>query len=254
MAGKARASRLRDQICVAIIAAMARPHSDSPTFPAVAPSGPDDRLERALLARVGGPVAGLDEAGRGPLAGPVVAAAVVFDPGQIPAGLNDSKKLTERARERLFDEICAAAHVGIGVASVARIDRMNIRAASLWAMAQALGALTVEAAGALVDGDSVPPALPCPGEAIVKGDSRSVSIAAASIVAKVTRDRAMVRLAEAFPGYGFERHKGYGTKSHKEALASLGPSPLHRTSFAPVRALLISQEDEGLVRPATLPN
>lgn len=183
------------------------------------------------------PVCGIDEAGRGPLAGPVVAAAVILDAGRIPHGLNDSKKLPASRRERLFDEILATSRVGVGVGDVARIDSDNILAASLWAMAQAasmLGPLAL----ALVDGNRPPP-LSCPARCIVMGDRLSLSIAAASIVAKVTRDRLMRDLDAQCPGYGFARHKGYATLEHGEALARLGPSIHHRRSFAPVRRLCL---------------
>lgn len=218
--------------------AMTKRRCESPELFDIAAAGPDDVLERRLARRFGDPVAGVDEAGRGPLAGPVVAAAVILDPADVPTGLNDSKKLTEATRERLFAEICKRATVAVGIASVDRIDAMNILQANLWAMAQALGGLALRPAAALIDGRDVPPTIPCPGEAVIKGDARSLSIAAASIIAKVTRDRLMIRLAHAYPGYGFERHKGYGTRAHKAALASLGPSPLHRKSFEPIRSLL----------------
>jgi ribonuclease HII len=187
--------------------------------------------------RCSGPIAGIDEAGRGPWAGPVVAAAVILDPRRIPLGLDDSKRLKPEIRERLHGEIMAMAAVGIGIAEVDRIDRDNILAATLWAMRQALEALPLSPALALVDGNRAP-ALPCPVRTIVRGDAISLSIAAASIIAKVTRDRIMAMLDRAHPGYGFTRHKGYGTAQHAEALARLGPCPIHRRSFAPVRAAL----------------
>lgn len=182
------------------------------------------------------PVCGIDEAGRGPWAGPVVAAAVVLDPDCIPAGLDDSKKLTGAQREALFALIMGSAKVGIGIADVARIDRNNILQATFWAMAQALGQIG-DVALALVDGNRAPQ-LPCPVQTIVAGDAKSLSVAAASIVAKVTRDRIMVGHDASWPGYGFARHKGYGTAFHRQALQRLGPTPLHRRSFAPVAALL----------------
>lgn len=200
--------------------------------------GPDFSLERRGMADHGGPVAGTDEAGRGPLAGPVVAAAVILDEAAIPDGLDDSKKLTAKRRESLFDEICVNAHVAIAVASPARIDATDIRRASLWAMTAAVRRLTVRPALVLADGRDVPDGLPCAGSAVIKGDSRSLSIAAASIAAKVARDRLMSEIAEAFPGYEFEKHKGYGTKAHMAALERLGPCPHHRRSFAPIRALI----------------
>ena len=187
--------------------------------------------------RHAGPVCGVDEAGRGPWAGPVVAAAVTLDRADVPAGLDDSKKLSPARRDSLHDAIMATARVGIGIADVARIDRDNILQATLWAMAEAVKALPVPPALALVDGNRAP-GLGCPVELIIGGDARSLSIAAASIIAKVTRDRMMAALDQEFPGYGFARHKGYGTAAHAEALARLGVSPAHRRSFAPVRALL----------------
>ena len=184
-------------------------------------------------------VCGIDEAGRGPWAGPVVAAAVVLDPKCIPDGLNDSKKLSEARRAALFEPIMASARVGIGIADVDRIDRDNILQATLWAMAQALDQIGGVAL-ALVDGNRAP-ALPCPVQTIIEGDAKSLSIAAASIIAKVTRDRIMVGHDQAYPGYGFARHKGYGTAMHQEALRRHGVTPLHRTSFAPIAALLAAR-------------
>ncbi|MFG1393378.1 ribonuclease HII [Xanthobacter agilis] len=181
------------------------------------------------------PVAGADEVGRGPLAGPVVAAAVVLDPAHVPAGLNDSKKLTAKRREALYAEICATAEVAVSLAPPARIDRDNIRQATLWALAQAVAGLPRPPALLLVDGND-PPEAACAVEAIVGGDGLVASIAAASIVAKVVRDRLMVQLGAAFPVYGFERHMGYGTALHAAALRAHGPCRHHRQSFAPVRA------------------
>lgn len=199
--------------------------------------GPDFSLEQGALSRGLGCIAGVDEAGRGPWAGPVVAAAVILDVKSIPDGLNDSKKLTESKRESLFKEIMKSADVGIGIADVARIDEHNILGATMWAMSEAVAGLTQRADYVLIDGNRKP-GLPCPCETVVKGDGRSVSIAAASIIAKVTRDRIMADLARAYPVYGFERHKGYGTAFHQQALAEAGPCPHHRKSFAPIRALL----------------
>ena len=192
--------------------------------------GPDFALEDNAIRRFGGPVAGIDEVGRGPLAGPVVTAAVILDPHAIPAGLNDSKKLSEAKREILFEEICLAAiSVSVASASPAQIDALNIRGATLWAMARSLAGLSQPPTYALFDGRDVAPNSPCPGEHVIKGDSRSLSIAAASIIAKVTRDRLMMRMGRVFPGYGFENHMGYGTKAHLDALDRLGglysPSP-----------------------------
>ena len=194
---------------------------------------PDFTLER----RITGPVAGVDEVGRGPLAGPVYAAAVILDSKRLPAGLDDSKKMSEARREKAFDAIMSSAlAVGIGVASVAEIDRINILAATMLAMRRAVDRLSVAPVHALIDGNKVP-ALPCLADAIVKGDSKVLSIAAASIIAKVTRDRVMSELDLAFPGYGWARNKGYGTADHMQALARLGPSVHHRTSFAPIAQL-----------------
>lgn len=197
------------------------------------PTGPDDVLERGL----GAPtvrIAGVDEAGRGPLAGPVVVAAVVLDGSRVPKGLNDSKKLTAATRDRLFEAILADHSVAIALGSVGRIDATDIRAATLDAMRRAVRGLAEPPDHVLVDGVDVPPGLPCPGTAVVQGDARSVSIAAASIVAKVLRDRLLSEAGAEYPGWGFEVHKGYGTAAHMEALARLGASPLHRRSFAPV--------------------
>lgn len=198
--------------------------------------GPDFAREAALRASGLWPVAGIDEAGRGPLAGPVAAAAVILDPADIPAGLDDSKRLGPAARQARYDEIMARAiAVSIAFASPGEIDDEDIRRATLRAMRRALAGLAVAPAFVLIDGRDLPPGLPCPGAAIVKGDALSSSIAAASIVAKVTRDRLMARLARAFPAYGFERHAGYGTKAHLAAIAALGPCPYHRLSFQPFR-------------------
>lgn len=183
------------------------------------------------------PVAGVDEAGRGPLAGPVVAAAVVLDRRRCPRGLDDSKKLTAEAREALHAKLIACARIGIGIASVEEIDAINIYHAAHLAMARAVDALGIEPAMVLVDGNRCPK-WRHPSVAIVSGDALSRSIAAASIIAKVTRDRLMAEHHEAHPGYGWLRNKGYPTPDHKEALVRLGPSPLHRRSFAPVAAQL----------------
>ena len=181
------------------------------------------------------PVAGADEAGRGPLAGPVVAAAVILDPNSIPAGLDDSKKLTAARREELFDLILARAEVSIATSSPGHIDRSDILRASLDALRRAIGNLPRPAEFALIDGRDVPPDLACPAKAVIKGDGRSLSIAAASIVAKVTRDRMMQRAAGCFAAYGFERHVGYATAAHRRAIADNGPCPLHRMSFRPIK-------------------
>ncbi len=193
-------------------------------------SGPDFERESALRQRSRWPVAGIDEAGRGPLAGPVAAAAVILDPANLPAGLADSKTLSAQVRDQLFEEILARAiAVGVGLASAAEIDRINIRQATFLAMRRACAPLSPNYI--LVDGNDFPPGLPCEGQAIVKGDSLSLSIAAASIVAKVTRDRLMSRLSRRYPLYGFEAHMGYPTAAHHRAIAEHGPCEFHRLSF-----------------------
>ena len=197
---------------------------------------PTFRRERRALAKGIWPVAGCDEAGRWPLAGPVVAAAVILDPKRIPRGINDSKKLSPEERERLYDKICASAEVAVAFGSTARIDRDNILRASLWALARAVRALPVRPRLVFVDGRNRIDA-GCDCEAVIAGDAMVMSIAAASIVAKVTRDRLMVRLGAAHPGYGFERHMGYSVPEHFAALTRLGPTIHHRRSFAPVRVL-----------------
>lgn len=209
------------------------------------PSGLDFTREQMLYAQGPcrydtGPVAGADEVGRGPLAGPVVAAAVILNPDRVPQGLADSKKLSAKRREALYAEICAHAEVGIALAPPARIDRDNIRQATLWALAQAVRALPRAPGLLLVDGNDAPHA-DCAVETIIGGDALVASIAAASIVAKVVRDRLMSQLGAAFPGYGFEKHMGYGTPQHLAALRAHGPCPHHRHSFAPIRqhALLL---------------
>jgi ribonuclease HII len=204
---------------------------------------PTFRRERRAINRGVAPVAGCDEAGRGPLAGPVVAAAVILDPARVPRGLNDSKKLSPEQREKLYLRICASAQVAVTFAPPTRIDSDNIRQASLWALARAVRALPVQPRLVFVDGcDRI--AVACDCEAVIGGDGLVASIAAASIVAKVTRDRLMARLGFHHPGYGFERHMGYSVPEHFEALSKLGPTIHHRRSFAPVAELL------GLAAPA----
>ena len=198
---------------------------------------PTFRRERRALGNGIWPVAGCDEAGRGPLAGPVVAAAVIFDPSRIPRGLNDSKKLSAPAREALYEKICASAQVAVAFGSVARVDRDNILRASLWALARAVKALPLRPQLVFVDGN-MKIDCGCDCQAVVSGDALVASIAAASIVAKVTRDRLMKQLGLAHPGYGFERHMGYSVPEHLAALARLGPTIHHRRSFAPVAAKL----------------
>jgi ribonuclease HII len=201
----------------------------------IAVASPTFRRERALIKRGIWPVAGCDEAGRGPLAGPVVAAAVILDPDRIPRGIDDSKRLTAEERERLFDKICATAQVSVAVASRSRIDRDNILRASLWALKRAVVALPDAPRHVFVDGrDRLDTACDC--EAVIGGDGIVLSIAAASIIAKVTRDRLMCALAQDCPGYGFEQHKGYAVPEHLDALDRLGPTIHHRSFFAPVAA------------------
>lgn len=209
---------------------------------------PTDFFERRARKRGAQLVAGVDEAGRGPLAGPVVVAAVLFEGRRFPRGLNDSKMLTHEERLKLYARILASGMVAVAVASRDRIDRMNILQASLWGMTQAVRSLAVAPDHVLVDGNLLPPGLPCAGEALVSGDARSVSIAAASIVAKVTRDRLMANVGAAFPDYGFESHMGYSTPRHFAALSEHGPCPHHRRSFAPVREKL--GIDEGELPPS----
>jgi len=184
------------------------------------------------------PVCGVDEVGRGPWAGPVTAAAVILNPANIPAGLNDSKKLTKARREVLFEAIMNSATVSIASASVQEIDQINILQATFLAMKRAVDALEIKPKFALIDGNKIPPSLPCEASAIVKGDARSLSIAAASIVAKVTRDRLMCDLSATYPGYGWETNMGYGTKAHQQGLAARGITPHHRVSFKPIHKML----------------
>lgn len=206
-------------------------------FPAIM-QAPDFSAEEHCLANGARVVAGVDEVGRGPLAGPVTAAAVVLDLSNLPVGLNDSKKLTAAGRGRLFDRIMVTAVVSVAHASVDEIDRLNILYASHLAMERAVDGLARRPCHALIDGNMVPRGLVCPGTALVKGDGRSLSIAAASIVAKVVRDRIMVDLAQQHPGYGWEKNAGYPTQQHRAALESLGVTPHHRRSFRPVHNML----------------
>ena len=198
---------------------------------------PDFQLEDESLK----PVAGFDEAGRGPWAGPVVASAVILPRDAMPVSLltklDDSKKVRKKARETLFAELRAVAEIGIGIASPAEIDEFNILQASMLAMQRAAKGLTIKPASALVDGNHAPD-IPYEVKTIVKGDGWSLSIAAASIVAKVTRDRIMADLSKKYPGYGWESNAGYGTKEHYNALLQLGATPEHRQSFTPIRNLL----------------
>ena len=203
-------------------------------------SNPDLSLETEFS----GFVAGIDEVGRGPFAGPVVAAAVILDTDNIPIGIQDSKKLSRKNRELLYDQILAAAKVGIGDASVEEIDTLNILQATMLAMRRAVTNLPIKPNAALVDGNKDPD-LGILTRTIVKGDSRSLSIAAASIVAKVTRDREMLTLSKTYPHYGWEKNAGYGTAEHRKGLSLFGVTPQHRRSFAPIRKILESCKVEN---------
>jgi ribonuclease HII len=200
--------------------------------------GPDFSFERAAMALGHRRIAGVDEVGRGPLAGPVTAAAVILDPARIPEGLNDSKKLTAKARAALYGQILAVAEVGVGHATVEEIDEINILRASHLAMERAIAALTGPICYALIDGNMLPRGFATPGECVIKGDGRCQSISAASIVAKVCRDEVMLTLSQQHPGYGWETNAGYGSKKHMAALQSLGATPHHRRSFKPVHNIL----------------
>ncbi|WP_120503086.1 ribonuclease HII [Sulfitobacter mediterraneus] len=202
---------------------------------------PDFTFERAAQAQGYSRIAGVDEVGRGPLAGPVTAAAVVLDPENIPEGLNDSKKLTKKARTRLYDEIMQVADVSIAHATVEEIDEHNILRASHLAMLRALEGLKTPADFALIDGNMIPRGLVLPSQTIVKGDSLSQSISAASIMAKICRDCVMLSLAQQHPGYGWETNMGYGSKKHMNALQKLGATPHHRRSFKPVHNILYQE-------------
>lgn len=204
---------------------------------------PDYSFETAAQSRGLIRIAGVDEVGRGPLAGPVTAAAVVLDPERIPDGLNDSKKLTAKRREALYALILDVADVSIAHATVEEIDEINILRASHLAMERAVAGLRHAPDHLLIDGNMVPRGLTLSSETLVKGDSRSVSIAAASIVAKIARDRIMVDLAQQFPGYGWDTNAGYPSKSHKDALEKLGVTPHHRRSFKPIHNILYQQKN-----------
>jgi ribonuclease HII len=211
---------------------------------------PSFRRERNVYRRGLAPVAGCDEAGRGPLAGPVVAAAVILDPSSVPKGLNDSKLLLPEERERLFTQILACAEVAVALAPPSRIDRDNILRASLWALARAVCALPRRPRFVFVDGNMRPPLSDdYEVEPVIGGDAIVASVAAASIVAKVTRDRLMCQLGLAYPQYGFEQHKGYSTDLHYEALERHGVTPHHRRSFAPCKPDLLEM---GMVQAGVL--
>lgn len=204
---------------------------------------PSFDLESEMMDRHGLPVAGIDEAGRGPWAGPVVVAAVILDAHRIPDGLNDSKKLKPEAREDRYEEIMANSRVAIAIGHVGRIDRDNILQATFWGMRASFRDLKTLEATALIDGNLIPKRFPGTARAIIGGDGISLSIAAASIVAKVTRDRIMVRLAKRYGCYGWESNKGYGTKEHVNGIERHGICPHHRRSFAPIRRILASQQN-----------
>ena len=200
---------------------------------------PDDSLEKTCGTRV----CGIDEAGRGPWAGPVVAAAVILSPSLVPSGIDDSKKLTASKREALYELIIRQADCGVGIATAEEIDALNIWGATKLAMQRAVAGLSAAPDYALVDGKLTLP-LPCPVQAIISGDSKSLSIAAASIIAKVTRDRIMKQLHREFPHYGWQNNAGYGTAAHIEAIRQHGISPHHRRSFKPIRDFLGQLEQQ----------
>ena len=203
--------------------------------------GPDFTFEASLMGHGYPLIAGVDEVGRGPLAGPVTAAAVILDPSNIPQGLNDSKKLSAKRRENLYDLILKSATVAVAHVSVEEIDRINILQASLLAMRNAVAALSPQPAHLLIDGNRVPDPINIPAQPIVKGDGKSLSIAAASIVAKTVRDRLMAELSLQNPGYGWEKNAGYPSKQHILALERLGVTPHHRRSFRPVHNILYQE-------------
>jgi len=205
-------------------------------------SGPDFSFEQVARAEGHGPICGVDEVGRGPLAGPVTAAAVILDPARLPEGLDDSKKLSAARRIALAAQIAETAVVCVAHASVAEIDEINILQASHRAMERAVAGLPAAAGFALIDGNRLPAGLAIPARAVVKGDGRSLSIAAASIMAKVARDAIMVDLAQQHPGYGWESNAGYPSPAHLAALRDIGVSPHHRRSFAPVRNILYQEK------------
>jgi ribonuclease HII len=226
---------------------MALPAEQLPSLPL-----PSFDLEEELMDLYGLPVAGIDEAGRGPWAGPVVVAAVILNPDRIPEGLNDSKVLTPEVRADRFEEIVATSCVSVAIGQVRRIDRDNILQASLWGMRAAFRGLQVPHAAALIDGNMVPKRFPGgKTRAVVGGDGLSLSVAAASIVAKVTRDRIMVKLAKRYRRYGWESNKGYGTPDHARAVQKHGVCTHHRKSFAPIERALRILENRGEFAPVT---
>jgi len=216
------------------------PPTDSPRSLIGAPIGPyqaDMHLECALNRTGYANVAGIDEAGRGPLAGPVVAAAVILDANNIPEGLDDSKTLSLKKRNNLYREILCCSEVSIATISATLIDQINIRQATLLCMNRAANALKTRPDWCIIDGKDVPDGLAGRATAVIKGDGRSSSIAAASVIAKVTRDAMMSQIAHTHPDYGFEQHKGYGTLAHRSAIIKHGPCAIHRFSFAPIRTM-----------------
>ena len=203
--------------------------------------GPDFTFEASLMGQGYPLIAGVDEVGRGPLAGPVTAAAVILDPSNIPQGFNESKKLSAKRRENLYDLILKSATVAVAHVSVEEIDRINILQASLLAMRNAVAALNPQPAHLLIDGNRVPDPINIPAQPFIKGDGKSLSIAAASIVAKTVRDRLMAELSLQNPGYGWEKNAGYPSKQHILALQRLGVTPHHRRSFRPVHNILYQE-------------
>jgi ribonuclease HII len=201
-------------------------------------TAPDFSFEKAAIENGASIIAGVDEVGRGPLCGPVTAAAVILDPSNIPDGLNDSKKLTAKRRAVLYDILLDCAEVSIAHASVEEIDQLNILRASHLAMERAVAGLPRTPDHLLIDGNMIPRGLTIPAQAVIKGDAKSVSISAASIMAKICRDRLMVDLAQQYPGYGWEKNAGYPTAVHLKALQELGVTPHHRRSFKPVHKML----------------
>lgn len=196
---------------------------------------PDYSYETTLQSQGFMTVCGTDEVGRGCLCGPVTASAVILDPENIPDGLDDSKKLSKKKREAIFETILRTSHVAVVSVSASEIDRTNIRVASLRAMTEAINALVIKPDHVLVDGNVIPPNLSIPATSIIKGDAKSLSIAAASIVAKVIRDRLMERADFQWPGYGFAKNAGYGSKVHLQGIQQLGPCPIHRMTFKPLK-------------------
>lgn len=213
-------------------------------------AAPSFELEAALMDQYKGPVAGIDEAGRGPWAGPVVVAAVILNPDRIPEGINDSKLLTPQERDERYVEIMATSIVSVAVGPVKQIDRINILQASLWGMRKAYRGLQVPIGAAIIDGNIVPRRFPCKARAVVSGDALSLSVAAASIVAKVTRDRMMLKLSRRYRRYAWDSNKGYGTREHAEAIKKHGVCTHHRRSFSPIeRALRLLETGTELPIP-----